>query len=264
MYRIPKFLKPKVTSDLIRLGSLNDGGYVIPKNAVIDTDTLISFGLFDDWKFEEDFKNLKNCKILCFDHSVTPKFWIIRFIKNCYSILLMKDIGDNFKKFFTYFKYKNFFNKKDVVHLKKFIAPKNDFIFGVENKDKTDLNEIFSKNLYKNIFLKIDIEGSEYRILDQIILHQNKINGVVIEFHSCDLHFDRIEKFINNFDLDLVHMHINNYSNINQLSNPDVIELTFCKKKYSIKSKVENLNYPIKNLDYPNNKHEEDPQVLFY
>ena len=98
MYRIPKFLKPKVTSDLIRLGSLNDGGYVIPRNAVIDTDTLISFGLCDDWKFEEDFKNLKNCKILCFDHSVTPKFWIIRFIKNCYSILLMnkqaKKMGD--------------------------------------------------------------------------------------------------------------------------------------------------------------------------
>ena len=151
-----------------------------------------------------------------------------------------------------------------MVHLKKFIAPKNDFIFGVENKEKTDLNEIFSKNSYENIFLKIDIEGSEYRILDQIILHQNKINGFVIEFHSCDLHFDRIEKFINNFDLDLVHIHINNYSNINQLSNPDVIELTFCKKKYSIKPKVENLNYPIKNLDYPNNKNEEDPQVLFY
>ena len=31
MYRIPKFLKPKVTSDLIRLGSLNDGGYVIQR-----------------------------------------------------------------------------------------------------------------------------------------------------------------------------------------------------------------------------------------
>ena len=120
-----------------------------------------------------------------------------------------------------------------MVHLKKFIAPKNDFIFGVENKEKTDLNEIFSKNSYENIFLKIDIEGSEYRILDQIILHQNKINGFVIEFHSCDLHFDRIEKFINNFDLDLVHIHINNYSNINQLSNPDVIELTFCKKIFN-------------------------------
>ena len=112
MYRIPKFLKPKVTSDLIRLGSLNDGGYVIPKNAVIDTDTLISFGLFDDWKFEEDFKNLKNCKILCFDHSVTPKFWIIRFIKNCYSILLMKDIGDNFKNFLPILSIKIFLIKK--------------------------------------------------------------------------------------------------------------------------------------------------------
>jgi hypothetical protein len=264
MYRIPKFLKPKVTSDLIRIGSFNDGGYVIPKNAAVDTDTLISFGLFDDWKFEEDFKKFKNCKIICYDHSVTTKFWIIRFIKNCYSILLMNNIVDNFKKFFTYFKYLIFFNKKDVLHLKKFIAPKNEFTFGINNKDKTDLNEIFSKNLYENIFLKIDIEGSEYRILDQIILHQNKIKGAVVEFHSCDLLFDRIEKFISNFDLDLIHIHVNNYSNINQLSNPDVIELTFCQKKYSKKSNVENLNYPMKDLDSPNNKNEEDPQVSFY
>ena len=62
MYRIPKFLKPKVTGDLFRIGSSNDGGYVIPKNAAADTDTLISFGLFDDWKFEEDFKNLRIAK----------------------------------------------------------------------------------------------------------------------------------------------------------------------------------------------------------
>ena len=77
------------------------------------------------------------------------------------------------------------------------------------------MHEIFSKNSYDNVFLKIDIEGSEYRILDQLIENQKKINGLVIEFHDCDLHFDRINRFIQSFELDLVHIHVNNYSYIN-------------------------------------------------
>ena len=161
MYRIPNFLKPKVSSKLIRVGSLNDGGYVVPVDAVKQTKTLISFGLFDDWKFEKDFKKLSNCKVICYDNSVNLKFWIIRFIKNCYSILLFKNIKGNFKKLFTYLSYIFFFNNKDTVHYKKFIAPKNEFIFGINNSDKTDLDEIFSKNLYDKVFLKIDIESNE-------------------------------------------------------------------------------------------------------
>jgi len=264
MYKIPNFLKPKVSCNLIRIGSLNDGGYVVPKDAITKTKTLISFGLFDDWKFEEDFKKLTNCKVLCYDNSVTLKFWIIRFIKNCYSILALRNVRENFKKLFTYLSYIVFFNNKDTFHLKKFIAPKNEFTFGLNNHNKTDLNEIISNNLYENIFLKIDIEGSEYRILDQLIKHQKKFNGLVIELHNCDLHFDRIDKFIKSFDLDLVHLHVNNYSNINHLSNPDVIELTFCNKKYSYPIDIEKIKFPNKNLDAPNNKYEDDPQVSFY
>ena len=45
MYKIPNFLKPKVSCNLIRIGSLNDGGYVVPKDAITKTKTLISFGL---------------------------------------------------------------------------------------------------------------------------------------------------------------------------------------------------------------------------
>ena len=83
--------------------------------------------------------------IICYN-----KILIIRFIKNCYSILLMNNIVDNFKNF-TYFEYLIFFNKKDVHHLKNLLS-KNEFTFGINNKDKTDLNEIFLKNLYENIF----------------------------------------------------------------------------------------------------------------
>ena len=58
MYKIPNFFRPKVSCDLIRVGSKNDGGYVIPKSSINEVQVLISFGLSDDWKFEQDFQNL--------------------------------------------------------------------------------------------------------------------------------------------------------------------------------------------------------------
>ena len=35
----------------------------------------------------------------------------------------------------------------------------------------------------KNNLLKVDIEGGEYKIIDQVLKHQNKIQMLIIEFH---------------------------------------------------------------------------------
>ena len=105
MYKIPIFLKPKVLCDLQRVGSKNDGGYVIPKKSLQDTNILISFGLSDNWSFEEDFYKISNSKVLCFDNSVNGRFWIVRFIKNLFSILSLNELGENIKKLITYLKY---------------------------------------------------------------------------------------------------------------------------------------------------------------
>ena len=64
------------------------------------------------------------------------------------------------------------------------------------NNALIDINQILKNTLSNNIFLKIDIEGFEYRILDQILINQDKIQGLVIEFHNCDLFEDKIIKFI--------------------------------------------------------------------
>lgn len=50
----------------------------------------------------------------------------------------------------------------------------------------------------KNFFLKVDIEGWEYRILDQIIENSHLMTGIAIEFHDTDIHFPLIENFVNN------------------------------------------------------------------
>ena len=82
--------------------------------------------------------------------------------------------------------------------------------------------------------LKIDIEGSEYRILDDILKYQDKIAGLVIEFHNVDLHKDIISDFLKKFNLSLCHIHGQNPSGTDYLdknNDPTQVEMTFSNSK---------------------------------
>ena len=50
---LDSFLKPLGKYKLERFGNNNDGGYLIGPNSIHKSKTLISFGIFDDWSFEE-------------------------------------------------------------------------------------------------------------------------------------------------------------------------------------------------------------------
>ena len=50
------FLKSTHQVVLKRLGSSTDGGYLVPLECIKNTKILLSFGLNDDWSFEENFK----------------------------------------------------------------------------------------------------------------------------------------------------------------------------------------------------------------
>lgn len=84
-------------------------------------------------------------------------------------------------------------------------------------KTTTNLKEII--NQHQDIFLKMDIEGSEYKWIDAMESHHlNKIKQIVIEFHSWDKknpelfrNWKCLEKLTKTHDL--VHIHGNNFSN---------------------------------------------------
>ena len=75
---------------------------------------------------------------------------------------------------------------------------------------------------------------------------------------------EKIKLFIERFNLDLVHIHVNNYGLIKKNGFPTVIELTFSHKKYNLRRDSSENNFPIKNLDQPNNKNQTDDQIFFY
>jgi len=222
---LPKQFKPKHKYNLIRIGRNNDGGYLVEKDSILKSNSLVSFGIGFDWTFEKDFFNYRKIPIHCYDHTLKYSY-IKKFSRHSLFSLLKPSMWrfDAFKelkkKIFLYKDYKNFF-KEDVVHFRSAI--------GIGFK-RIRLKEIFDRIRQNPIFLKIDIEGSEYRILEEIIEFQKFICGVVIEFHDIDLHEDKILNFINNFKLKLVHVHAQNPGGeqyLTESGDPTQLEMTF-------------------------------------
>ena len=247
--RLPFFLKPIYETDLIRVGKKKDGGYLIPKKSLENTLILYSFGLAADWSFEEDFYHYTKSKIYCYDHTVNWKFFLKLFLGNPKTIL-------------KFFQYKFFFDNKDKFHIRKMICPTKSYSPSLNENSLADLNSIIKTTVDKKNFFKIDIEGHEYRILDQIKKYSSSMNGLAIEFHNCDLHSDKIKNFINNFELQLVHIHVNNWALVNSDNSPRVIELIFSTKDFNKKITNFQKKFPI-SMDVPNNPLYEDLSIEF-
>lgn len=237
---LPIFFKPKFQYQLTRLGKKNDGGYLVGEETVKKAEVLISFGIKNDWSFEKDFKRINNnAKIKCYDDQLDYKLLIRLFIiqlifvfKNLKFSLLLK----NFKDIFEFF-----FIKKKIEFHKEIIT------YG-------DVEKISAN--YKDIFFKIDIDGHEYRILDELISIKKKIIGIVIEVHDIDLHFERVSNFCKKIDLELTHNHPNNFAILDNKKDPTVLELTFEKAPKKV---GENCIFP-NPLDMKNNP--ETPDVV--
>ena len=253
----PHFIK---NSKLIRLGSIDDGGYVVPKKVLKNTDYLISFGISDNWDFERHFARLSNCNVDSYDYSIDSTFWINRFRKDLFKFICLKIFKP--KKLYKMFQFLDFIiffklNKKNSFSLKK---------IGI-GKKLISLKEIVnSKKKMSKMFLKIDIEGSEYEILDEINHYKNLITGIVIEFHETSKNMKKIISFIYKLKdrLSLVHIHGNNYSIKSVNQKPEAIELTFVSNQLFIKeNRKNNKSYPIKGLDHPNSKRSKDLILRF-
>ena len=149
-------------------------------------------------------------------------------------------------------KLKNFFKNKKITYYK--------FGLGLKNEKIIDLQEVFDKHEnFNKIFLKIDIEKDEYRLLDCIANNFSRLNGLVIEFHDIDLHIKKIENFIHKFKCDIVHVHANNAGPLNKDDNPTILEFSFAKNAEKLSLK-ENIKHK---LDEPNIKNKKDIDLIF-
>lgn len=214
-----------------RIGRNMDGGYVI-NELPGNYDILISGGIANDISFEIDFLNTYK-GINCLAYDGTTKLKIDE-----------KQLNNNIK-----------------------IVKKN---LGKENNNiLTNLHQEIKE--YNNIFLKLDIEGHEFRILPTFNDEQmKKFKQIVLEIHTP---FD-IEKYNNYFkglsdikidnlfDLlkkinkthTLVHLHANNgclMALVDKIPLPHVFEVTYIRNEFS-SNKIKNSTPLPTSLDCKN------------
>ena len=256
---LPKFLKPYHVkySNLIRIGPKIDGGYVIDKRVLSKSNILLTCGLNDDWEFEKSFlRRKKSAKIVAFDHTVNRDFWFKRFKKDIVSLLLLKKL--RISKILDVFKYMDYllFFRNNKKHYEKKI------VFKKKNQKEITISEILSN--YKDVILKIDIEGDEYKILSDIKKNSKKIIFLIIEFHQIHKNIIKLKKFLDKTDLKIIHIHANNYGGVDINRDPKVVELSLLNtKKIKIGNTYSKKNYPIINLDYKNFKRKDDIKIRF-
>jgi hypothetical protein len=226
--------KPKYSYDLLRIGKNNDGGYLVESNSIQNAKSLISFGIGKDWSFETHLKKIKNIPIFAYDHTI-EKFEEL----------------PQFKSFFNVNRNNYFFRQK----IGETLVEHNNI-----NVEKIVNNfNLYFLGFKPPFFFKIDIEGSEYIILNDLVKFSKSISGLVIEFHDVPVYLDVILKFIKEIDLDLCHIHANNWGGVDSNNVPKVLELTFARDPIKIDSKVTIPHI----LDQRNNPRKEEIIIQF-
>jgi len=246
---LSKYFYPKKVNNLIRLGNKLDGGYIFNKKSLLKCKYCLSFGLGDNFTFESDLKKINpKIKIEVYDHTVDYKFWIKHFFYWLWKSIRFR----KYLNFLNFVKYIYFFYIKENIHLKKKVGSSQNTLSKILERSKFD-------PLYT--LLKIDIDGDEYKIINEI--KNYNFFGLIIEFENLNKNFKKVEKFIyNNKNLELIHIHGNNFSSvINHI--PDSIELSFVNKNFVDVRKKNHKKYPIKNLDYPNDIMKKDIELIF-
>jgi hypothetical protein len=218
-----------------RLGKDGDGGYVICNIPSASYDVFVSGGICEDVSFEEDFLSLYQLPTFAFDPSIDSLPTQVR----------GKDVQ----------------YAKDIKFFKKSIGYQN-------NETETNLTDLI-KN-YKNVFMKVDIEGGEYGLVEaltQADLFQN-VTQFVVEIHPTS--FSLVHRFLESISKThvLFHVHANNAMNaaysINGVPVPCLIELTFVNKNVIDWTLEKNkVNFPCE-IDQPNFSDRREALLNYY
>jgi len=266
--KILSIIQPVFTDDLVRIGRDTDGGYLINRRSIADAD-LLSFGINDDWSFEAHFHSLYNGRIEMYDGSVSVKkfrrytnnlllgFFSPKFAYSCFRIPgHFNRVINKYKEFRAISKNFKIFTSLDRVGFhSKFVSEHDDD--GFKSVEQI-LSEVKSG---KKVFIKIDIEGYEFRILKSVSLHADKISGMAIEFHDILNNYEKFSSSITELlkDFYITHVHANNYSFFNNIGFPNTWEITFIHKNLVLSNpEMRKGDFPIAGMDFPNTPERED------
>jgi hypothetical protein len=245
-------LWPKNFDDLRRYGRNYDGGYIIPASAFKAADSLLSFGLNFDWSFEREFAVAHPSAPI---HAYDPTVGKGRFIYAGFWALLGAVYSRHeWAKFLACHDYFRFF-RPPVIHFREWIGSRAGHLGLVAAVGRLPSSA--------RIGLKVDIEGSEYEIFEEIVAITDRVEFLAIELHDVEAHVDEIIDFTEKMGAThiIAHLHGNNYApNCSDGITPSAIEVTYVRRAAL---PVEDFlgELPRVGLDQPNNWKRPDVKI---
>jgi hypothetical protein len=255
------FLAPVIVNDLIRVGSKNDGGYIMSSKVLKNCNFLLSFGLGDDWSLEKYFLRKENNLVHIYDHTVNYYVFIKRIYKSFKRLFYFKSnlykIIASIRKIFDFYNIN--LNKRFIFFKKK--------VSILSSEKEENLRKIFSK-IPKNskILFSIDIEGDEFNVLNNIYDYAHQIHGMSIEFHYLKKNKKKFKLIVKKLQkyFYIIHIHGNNYNGVLESGLPEVLEISFMNKKIYKQKKIQlRKSLPLKKLDQPNVQNKKQIEINF-
>lgn len=179
---------------MIKLGT-EYGGWYIPENILDDKSICYCVGCGEDISFDIELINNYNCTVVGIDPTPRAIKYVTENTKDVCNYIFEPVGLWNEKTTLKFYEPKN---KEHVSHSFLNLQKTNEYI---EVEVDTLLN-IMNKHGHKKIdLIKIDIEGSEYRVLNYILKNNIDVDIICVEFDEMHNQFDynfkqRIEKYI--------------------------------------------------------------------
>jgi len=263
---IPADLWPQEVGDLVRVGRPYDGGYVLPRSALMAATELISVGINDDWSFEQASTGLNPAlRLIGVDATTTPWYVLRRGFRFRVEYLLTWLTGRHAKRDFlktrmpSVLAYRRFWAQHTLIL--KMLAPQA----SATTVRLGDLMPRLSDELAPRAFLKIDIEGAEYALLDDIVAAAPRLTGLAMELHDLPAHRERVIQFFAALrpHLVLVHLHANTYDGVDpDTALPKVVEATWLSRSLVTENLTATQALPRPGLDQPS-KYSHQPIQLY-
>ena len=274
-------LRPLFLCDLIRVGPNGDGGYVVNERAIRHSRHLLSLGVAGDWRFELDFlKRKPDVEICCFDPGVSTdffrrkmldamsEFFSLRFV--LLALLLRVNVRDRLSELkYKTRKYRDFlrFTATNNVRFYEMAVWNEKTVSAITVAEALRL--LSSADLPENsVFVKMDIEQDEFRVLPDLLAFADCVNGMVVEFHNLDILWSQFLRLLEQLRgrFEITHVHANNFGGyIPASAVPRTLEITFLKKSLIEETRPfrEDVAYPVPELDFPADSSNKDYSLIF-
>ncbi len=257
-----KIFNPFKIDGLKRLGNRFDGGYVVHGPSLTDVNVLISYGVGYNVEFEIEFNKITDASVFAFDPTMKDPEIIIDKIKKRQFLSTIKQLRWIFKWLFLEPNLKNY----KINFVEEGIAEIDSDKY---KRFATHLKEYKLED--KNILLKIDVDGAEYKVFNDEKFYMDiaGVSQILLEFHDLDVQLVTVEDIMNRLALthSLIHIHGNNYGPpfwYKGKAIPRVIEVTLLRNDLLVEKEMSKDEYPIIGLDAPCDKTKKDIVLDFF